>query len=87
MSDYPIEKGVFIKAFRTMPKDFLLPFKSSEQIDGQVVIGGEVKWTIPNAPSPAPVKPSKKNKVKYTCPRCTCNAWGKPKLDLLCYAL
>ena len=30
MDDYPIEKGKFEKAFKKMPKDILLPFKSSE---------------------------------------------------------
>jgi len=25
-----------------------------------------------------------KSKVKYTCPQCKINAWGKPKLKLIC---
>jgi len=28
--------------------------------------------------------PSPKNKVKYTCPACKANAWGKPDLHLIC---
>ncbi len=26
----------------------------------------------------------KKNKVKYTCPKCYLNAWGKPGISILC---
>lgn len=29
-------------------------------------------------------KPSKKNKVKYTCPDCDQNAWAKPGANLIC---
>lgn len=29
-------------------------------------------------------KPSKKNKVKYTCPDCSQNAWAKPGANLIC---
>jgi predicted SprT family Zn-dependent metalloprotease len=29
-------------------------------------------------------KQKKKNKVKYTCPMCNANAWGKPGLGILC---
>lgn len=29
-------------------------------------------------------KPSKKNKVKYTCPDCEQNAWAKPGANLVC---
>jgi hypothetical protein len=27
---------------------------------------------------------AQKNKIKYTCPGCAANAWGKPGLHLLC---
>ena len=30
MDDYPIKNGVFEKGFKKMPKNLLLPFKSSE---------------------------------------------------------
>jgi len=29
-------------------------------------------------------KPPVKSKVKYTCPACSINAWGKPELSLIC---
>jgi hypothetical protein len=39
--------------------------------------------------SGAPVKasgpdPKDKNKVKYTCPGCAANVWGKPDLSIIC---
>jgi hypothetical protein len=27
---------------------------------------------------------SPKNKVKYSCPACSANVWGKPELNLIC---
>lgn len=34
---------------------------------------------------PVPKKPSKsKNKVKYTCPKCLLNAWGKENIKIVC---
>ena len=29
-------------------------------------------------------KHQEKNKIKYTCPSCNMNAWGKPNLNILC---
>jgi len=29
-------------------------------------------------------KQKKKKKIKYTCPDCGLNAWGKPDLNLIC---
>ena len=29
-------------------------------------------------------KPNRTNRVKFTCPKCDANAWGKPTLSLLC---
>jgi len=29
-------------------------------------------------------RPTARNKIKYTCPGCGCNAWGKPGLRLRC---
>jgi hypothetical protein len=33
---------------------------------------------------PAKKKPRPASKVKFTCPECGCNAWGKPNLRLVC---
>ena len=81
MSDYPIESGVFLRALNNMPETFKLPFISIE---------GEVKKRAQNPVSgisaliqgayneqtPPPPKPNK-NKVKYSCPSCEINVWGK----------
>ncbi len=84
MADYAIDGGVFMQAFETMPKDVLLPFKSSEVVGGKLVIGGVVVGGSSDD-KPEPEAPKPKNKVKYSCPRCGTNAWGKPDLALLCY--
>ena len=33
-----------------------------------------------------PAKPKPPSKLKYSCPDCHANAWGKPGLDLICGA-
>lgn len=87
MDDYPIEKGKFEKAFKKMPKDILLPFKSSEFttdlsfLDALIKEGGTAEGAEGLTPL---LQPKKKNKIKYTCPNCEANAWGKPNLELLC---
>lgn len=89
MSDYPIKGGVFEKVFNTMPKDILLPFKSTEFFIGAVSSGsgGEANsiTAVGEALEPVlPPKPKNKNKIKYSCPNCKANVWGKPDLGLIC---
>ena len=58
-------EGPFVKAFRTMPKEYTLPWSCEEPEDERA-------------------KKSVKNKVKYTCPGCGTNVWGKPELAITC---
>lgn len=72
MSDYPTPDGIFLKALKDMPEYYKLPFISKEGIaKAQAAAGG--------APEPKP-----KNKVKYSCPTCMTNAWGKRHIHLIC---
>ena len=85
MSDYPIEGGHFLAALDAMPEPFKMPFISIEGdrivqmmnvLQGmESVIGGAA---AAGAPTP------KKNKVKYSCPTCKTNVWGKPDLKIIC---
>jgi len=80
MSDYPIENGVFLKALDKMPDRLKLPFISTEaEARYMVMISGDSSPTATADPSPP-----KKNKVKYTCPSCQTNVWGKTDLNLIC---
>ncbi len=73
MSDYPTPGGVFLKALKDMPEHYKLPFISKEGIvKAQTAAGG-------TTPEPKP-----KNKVKYSCPNCEANIWGKPELNVNC---
>lgn len=47
------------------------------------VEGPVIHWQSAAAPA-ADAGAKAKNKVKYTCPRCGCNVWGKPGLNLVC---
>jgi hypothetical protein len=72
------EGGAFERAFRAMPEAFLLPWSSS---DGRprTAAGGAT-----GAEGKAPEAPKSRNKVKYSCPGCAANVWGKPGLSVLC---
>jgi len=80
MSDYPIENGVFLKALDKMPDRLKFPFISTEaEARYMVMISGGSSPAATAAPTPP-----KKNKVKYTCPSCQTNVWGKADLNLIC---
>lgn len=68
------EKGAFFVAFKAMPKEFLLPWQCAES-DGAGGRGGKGKGDD---------ETKSRNKVKYSCPSCSTNVWGKPELDILC---
>lgn len=68
MSHYIVDGGAFARAFDAMPSDYLLPW---------------VCWE-PTAAGKGKAKPRPVSKVKYTCPTCAANAWGKPALRLRC---
>ena len=83
MDDYPTPDGIFLKVFESMPKDLLLPFKSSEMIGGLTYIDGvSAEDETENQEEGEPKRP-KKNKVKYSC-SCGFNVWGKPELNIIC---
>jgi len=77
MSDYPQKGGHFEKALKTMPKKFKLPFVSIE---------GDYMALMAGLSSGGQQKPrkAKKNKMKYTCPSCEANVWGKLGLEIIC---
>ena len=85
MSDYPIENGVFLRALDNMPDSYKLPFISieGERKYKSVSLGLPGATNILSDEQEAEPKP-KKNKVKYTCPSCNVNVWGKPDLNVLC---
>lgn len=79
VSDYVIKGGVFEKKAKDL-----------------ISRGFKVNWesiSITGRPQPVPGMESpqgehgqtkNKNKIKYTCPGCKINAWGKPGLKLIC---
>jgi len=98
MSDYPIEDGVFMQAYNRMPKTVLLPFKAYTELSKSEAImqlikeaeaAGKDTITIDGVEIPiaaieiVPLK-KKRYKIKYTCPNCQANVWGKPDLAVTC---
>lgn len=75
MSDYIDPDGAFQQVFAELPDAALLPWHSTEQCisEGPAGLAG-----------PKDDEQTKKRKVKYSCPQCSTNVWGKPGLKLLC---
>lgn len=85
VSHYIIEGGAYAKAFKEMPEDFVLPFRTLEGAMMQNLIDG-----LANPPTnPSATKKKKRittkasSKTKYSC-ACGKNVWGKPRLRLRC---
>lgn len=76
MADYPVEGGVFIQAFNTMPKAFLLPFKPADPT--VLAVSMPIETTAINTET------KDKSKTKYSCLPCDVNVWGKPNLNIIC---
>ncbi len=63
MTHYITPGGVFEKAFKDMPANYLLPWVCEERDEK---------------------KARAKNKIKYTCPGCSANVWGKRGIGIVC---
>ena len=72
MDHYVGDGGGFQRAFERLPRGCLLPWQCRP--DPERGAGGG----LGAAPAGA------RNKVKYTCPSCASNVWGRPELELQC---
>jgi hypothetical protein len=82
-SDKPDPAGVFLRLYSKMPKKYLLPWLPAEGPRSAPTSSpgtGEDDDEDGDATPPAPPK----SKIKYTCPKCHANVWGKPGLKLAC---
>ncbi len=68
MTHYVDPNGAFRRAVEAMPADIALPWTT----------GAAVELTK------KPAAEKTKNKIKYSCPGCAANAWGKPELRIIC---
>ena len=64
MTHYVIEEGPFDRVFRAMPEQYLLPWVTGDP--APALTGGSTA--------------ADRAKVKYSCPACGVNVWGKPGL-------
>ncbi len=69
MSEYILKGGLFEQKFNEMPKEYLLPW----------VDNFSDASSLNN-----PTTPQRRNKIKYSCPACFTNVWGKPGLSIIC---
>jgi hypothetical protein len=85
MNDAVIPGGAFERAFKALPADALLPWSCIEARPAPATPttpsnGDEGEGEEGEEPTPAPTR----NKVKYSCPSCKANVWGKPGLMIAC---
>lgn len=88
MSDYLLPGGKLEKLIEAMPEEIWLPLKSLEYMPEEIIdeilseledndVFGEMV-AIKNP------KPKSKNKVKFSCPGCGLNVWGKETVRVIC---
>lgn len=68
VTHYILENGQFKHAFANMPKKISLPWVAA----------------VEGIPRKRSGKKKKTSKIKYTCPGCGMNVWGKPGLKVYC---
>lgn len=87
MADYPIPGGLFMQATdRLLTKDFRISWFDrfpATTISGTALFATEHDATLMELLAPA--KPgNRSNRIKYRCPSCKTQVWGKPSLQLIC---
>jgi hypothetical protein len=88
MSDYVIESGPFAGAYKKLIKSgFVLDWVESrppQKRNLTELIGGSLLNQNGSHES-GPTKPAdRSNRLKYSCPKCSLNAWAKPGANLVC---
>jgi hypothetical protein len=79
-----IEGGPFAVAFESLPAEALLPWTCAEARIRTGTTGGTTGGAS-GGTGPEGDEPKKtRNKLKYTCPSCGANVWGKPGLRIAC---
>ena len=90
MADYPIKGGPFEEAWKSLSEDgFKVGWESRDttrpatiSISGTMLDPESPEELVSIQVPPAPPRPI--SKLKYSCPECSINVWGKPGLKLLC---
>lgn len=87
MSDEVVAGGPFEVAFKALPVEALLPWACVEAAvkEEHPAEGGDAGESEGDgAEGEGEAVPVSKNKIKYTCPKCKANVWGKPMLAIGC---
>lgn len=71
--------GPFAAAFAAMPAEYLFPWQCAEA-SGK----GKGKGKGAEGEGEEGKEAKSRNKVKYSCPSCSTNVWGRPELQILC---
>lgn len=87
MADYAIEGGPFMAATeKLLAGDFQISWldRAPIYIGATGAIGDEVLGEGLDDMIEEPASGNRSNRVKFRCPNCAAQAWGKPSLRLLC---
>jgi predicted SprT family Zn-dependent metalloprotease len=98
MADYPAKDGIFLKvATKILEGKELIRYYKNEVflrklMEGDTSPEEESAWQEAaeayaeeeGTASGATSKPKPPSKLKYSCPKCKANVWGKPDLEILC---
>lgn len=87
MADYPIEGGTFLQSCeRLITPEYKISWMDRFCVreDGLVSTVHALGIDDEGDSESAPEKPNKSNRIKYTCPECSANIWGRPGLNVVC---
>ncbi|MGJ8672513.1 SprT-like domain-containing protein [Rubritalea sp.] len=85
MYDYVDNEGKFIECVRELRKLGIVVQLESSNVESRVSRSAEAleQETLLRQ---AGVKKNRSNRMKYSCPSCSMNVWGKPELHIICGA-
>lgn len=84
MSDYPIEGGIFLEALaKLVGENFELTWATA--LLSAVKDATDTSSEDGESEEGEEEKPKKKDRVKFTCEECNCNAWAKPTAEIGCW--
>jgi len=85
MGDYPIPDGLFLQSVQSLLDDqFSIPYADRCSVAATALLAPSEGIMEGEGGEPTGSKPKDRSKIKYTCPTCSINVWGKPGLHLGC---
>lgn len=85
MMDYPVENGLFMQYCQTLlTPGYQLSWRDRFTMNETGLVATISLNNIDDVEIELPSTPNRSNRIKYTCPACKSNVWGKQSLNIVC---